>query len=227
MTKVEKKERAKIKREGRHMAAEIVLKMDKIKNVDDMMDNYYSLIFILKEELENVIVRLGYCIKKDIEYAIKLAAEHTYKTLQKRHLKGTQRFFKYGTNVEKATKFLFQRLVANVRNTHDKRYKKSLYFECEQHEATDYICAYDEREKIEREIEIEKIKNFPRQRRIEVIRKVWKDAVFDFDFDGEDLSNICKLANVPIHEILKDEVKLKIKVEKIKSGYMQTCFVFD
>ena len=142
-------------------------------------------------------------------------------------MRGTQRFFKYGKNVEKATKFLFQRLVTNVRNTHDKRYKKNLYFECEQHEITDYVYAIDEREKIERELEIEKIRNLPIQKRIEAIRKVWEDAIFDFDFDGEDLSNICKLANVPIYEILKDEVELKIKVEKIKSGHMQTCFVFD
>ena len=64
MTKLEKKKGQKQKKQARHRAAEMIVQMKGIKNVDDMMDNYYSLIFILKKELENIIIKLGYCIKK-------------------------------------------------------------------------------------------------------------------------------------------------------------------
>lgn len=215
------------------MAAEIVLKMDKIKNVDDMMDNYYSLVFILKEELENVIVKLGYCIKKDVEYTIKLATEHTYKTLQKRHLKGTQRFFRYGTDVEKATKFIFQRLVANVRNTHDKRYKKSLYFECEQYEATDYICAYDEREKIEREIELDELKKklseFSKPLLKQLLKKAWKDIRTDLYVDEQDFIDFCLKFGLDENfakEVFDEFGAYKITHQKTKQGNVQLCFAF-
>jgi len=156
---------------------------------------------------------------------MKLSIEHTYYTLQKRHLKGVQKFFEYGTDVEKATKFLFQRLIANVRNTHDRRYKKSLFFECEQYEATDYLCVYDERHVVEQELELEKIFNFPKSKRIKAVKKVWEEARFDLLFDGDDPHYICRLAGVSIFDVLENEVETKLKAEKTKLGHQQLFFV--
>jgi len=165
--------------------------------------------------------------KKDTEFAMKLSIEHTYYTLQKRHLKGVQKFFEYGTDVEKATKFLFQRLIANVRNTHDRRYKKSLFFECEQYEATDYLCVYDERHVVEQELELEKIFNFPKSKRIKAVKKVWEEARFDLLFDGDDLHYICRLAGVSIFDVLENEIEAELKAEKTKSGHKQLFFVVE
>ncbi|WOE70140.1 hypothetical protein RZR97_00830 [Hydrogenimonas thermophila] len=220
-----KQESAKIKREARHAAAELIASMRNINNAEDIMHNYDDVTFLLKEELEKVIIKLGYCMHKDVEFALKLSIEHTYATLQKKNLQATQKFFNYDTDVKKAIRFLFQRLIANVRNTHDRRYKKSLFFECEQYEATEYLCMHDERHAIEQEIELEKIINLPKNKRIKAVKKAWEDARYDLEFNGDDLHHICRLADVSVLEVLNDEVEAELKAEKTKLGHQQLFFV--
>ena len=64
-----------------------------------------------------------------------------------------------------------------------------------------------------------------KKERIDVAKKVWKDAMLDLDFDREDLSKICKILNVTSLEILADEVETELKIEETKSGLQQLFFV--
>ena len=118
-----------------------------------------------------------------------------------------------------------QRLVSNVRNTADERYVH-LYFENNGVVSTEeYNCTGDYRNEIENEILLEQLKKLPKEKRIEAVKKVWQEAAFDLNFDGEDLHNLCKIVNVSVLDVLRDEIEAELKAEKTKSGHKQLFFV--
>ena len=211
--------------------AEIIAQCGAIKTVNDVVQQIEKIVEILKDDIRRICKAKGYAhILNDFDFVFAKAAEETVKTLKKVTAKGeklkmVQEILDSG-DISFAIKKIVERLVANSRNVFDERYKR-LYYDIPQKVTfADWLGSKEQTKEIHDELEIEKIRNLPIQKRIEAIKKVWEDAIFDFDFDGEDLNNICKIANVPIHQILKDEVELKIKAEKTKQGNIQLCFAF-
>lgn len=221
----EKKEIKEYKKKKIHAAAELVSKLGKIKTAEDIYKNFDLVVCVMREEIENAVIELKLCLNKDVQFAISVAARQTRMTLHKKYLDGPKRFFEYENDVASATKWLFQRILSNIKNSHNKKYKKSVFFECKEVDITDANCTIDIINKIEQELEFERIKKFTEKERIKAAKKVWQESLLDLDFDGEDLNQICRYLNISVFEVLGDKTATKIKAEETKLGHKQLFFI--
>ncbi|SFP99084.1 hypothetical protein [Hydrogenimonas thermophila] len=224
----------KVQRETRLNAAKLVCCLGKIKTVEDIIRFYESIIIVIKPEVIRCCNILGYRYK-DMDYVYSLATKQTYKSLLnvRKHIKkfkiekkykGTLKFFSF-TSVEKSIKWLTQRIISNMRNTTDIRYK-SLYIELsEVYSIEDWNCFINIIEDIEKEIILEQFAKFSKKQKIEIAKKIWKESLLDMDLDDEDFKKICDYLNIRISDIFKDTIEAKIKAERTNIGNKQLFLV--
>jgi hypothetical protein len=77
-------------------------------------------------------------------------------------------------------------------------------------------------------LELEKVKKLSKKEKINLLKEVWKDAIFD-DFDIEDMNYLCEKLDLTLDEVFENEgdlIKLNLKKEQAESGHSQLVIIF-
>ncbi|SFP02488.1 hypothetical protein [Hydrogenimonas thermophila] len=205
------------------MTAAETLKSCNISTVEQLINKIDAVVEIMKDDAKRICISKKIAVV-DFDFAFSVSAEATLKTIEKgAKLQGVKRFLNC-QNIDIAVNWLLQRIVANIKNTYDKRYK--MHFEnngtCE---INDYTSKYTIDKQIE--TEIEKMKKIDKEKIKQGLKKVWKEVDHD-DFDIADFVELCEKHGFNAEEILgfKPIVNAQIKTQQVESGRSQLFFDF-
>ena len=186
------------------MFAKEILDKSNIKSMDDFFSNLCAVAEILKEDVRRVLASEGK-IFKNFNEKFSLSLSHTLDTIQKQDLKGVKRFLQSST-ISQATAWLLQRLVANIKNQADPKYK-TLYspaFEISFPKEYYYRTA-DYREEIEKEILLEELHKMPKHELINALKKIWEEAKYTEGFDAKDIKELCEKYDINIYDVIPEK----------------------
>jgi len=201
----------------------LIANSGKFKTTQDLYKNIDILASLLKQDLEN-ICKAKSLFFSDFEASFKVALSQTKKTLRKKNLKGVKKFFR--SNLQESLRLLRNRLLSNMKNANNLKYSFAFNppvfssFE-------DYNISKDY--DLDLELEIEEIEKFDKETIKKALKKMWKEAKFDPDFNFDDLKDLCNKYKINLYDIIdKEELKApKIGFYKKENGLRQGYFIFD
>lgn len=130
-------------------------------------------------------------------------------------------------NTQKIIEWIVARQASNVKNClTNKKYKGYLempiFYPFE-----DWNGVENNINKLEQEIELEKLSNLPKPILKTFLKKVWKDGLSDFNFDEADFNYLCSKFNINGLKLIKElDLAYKIEQEATKMGKTQLRFLF-
>ena len=201
---------------------EILSHSNKIKTLDDLLNHFDLVVDLARDDIYKIAKskRLLFC---DFDFAYGDAVEMLKSQLQKSHLKGISRFLKC-ENIANAVSWLIERLLNNMRNiTTNQKYK--LYCAPSFGQLHENIKSNDELEAV---LELMELEKFDRDILKKGLQTIWKNSMFEEDFDYFDMEYLCKKFGFEVSEIVGTQaINLqKYKKEQIESGHSQLVFVF-
>ena len=231
------KERNKIKKQRRHAAANLVSNIPGIKE-----ENYTNLLYaiseIILEDIEKCCISLNYQIRdfgqiyaQVVQYTIDsiLKVQQNLEFYKKEQKYKSTLYFLSETDTFKKTKWFFQRLVSNIRNSYDERYK-SLYFNFTGYTDFKFVKTDNELDKILNEIEneqrLKELKKLDKDKLNKLLRIAWKRLKTDMEVDNTDFVNFCRKFDVDGKKIIAEEGDIKFGKTKTKGGHNQLCWQF-
>ena len=201
---------------------EILSHSNKIKTVDDLLNHFDLVVELARDDIYK-IAKSKRLLFSDFDFAYADAVEILKSQLQKSHLKGISRFLKC-ENIANAVSWLIERLLNNMRNiTTNQKYK--LYCAPSFGQLHENIKSNDELEAV---LELMELEKFDRDTIKKGLQSIWKNAMFEEDFDYFDMEYLCKKFDLSIKDVFgtDDLVKLNLKKEQTESGHSQLVFVF-
>ena len=201
---------------------EILSHSNKIKTVDDLLNHFDLVVELARDDIYK-IAKSKRLLFSDFDFAYGDAVEMLKSQLQKSHLKGISRFLQC-ENIANAVSWLIERLLNNMRNiTTNQKYK--LYCAPSFGQLHENIKSNDELEIVLKLMELEK---FDRDTIKKGLQSIWKNAMFEEDFDYFDMEYLCKKFGFEVSQIVGTEaINLqKYKKEQTESGHSQLVFVF-
>lgn len=202
---------------------EILSHSNKIKTVDDLLNHFDLVVELARDDIYK-IAKSKRLLFGDFDFAYADAVEMLKSQLQKSHLKGISRFLKC-ENIANAISWLIERLLNNMRNiTTNQKYK--LYCAPSFGQLHENIKSNDELEAVPELMELEK---FDRDTIKKGLQSIWKNAMFEEDFDYFDMEYLCKKFGFEVSQIVGTEaINLqKYKKEQTESGHSQLMMVFE
>ena len=202
---------------------EILSHCNKIKTVDDLLNHFDLVVELARDDIYK-IAKSKRLLFGDFDFAYADAVEMLKSQLQKSHLKGISRFLKC-ENIANAVSWLIERLLNNMRNiTTNQKYK--LYCAPSFGQLHENIKSNDELEAV---LELMELEKFDRDTIKKGLQVIWKNSMFEEDFDYFDMEYLCKKFGFEVSEIIGTEaINLqKYKKEQTESGYSQLMMVFD
>jgi len=202
---------------------EILSHSNKIKTVDDLLNHFDSVVELARDDIYN-IAKSKRLLFSDFDFAYADAVEMLKRQLQKSHLKGISRFLKC-ENISNAVSWLIERLLNNMRNiTTNQKYK--LYCAPSFGQLHENIKSNDELEAV---LELMELEKFDRDTLKKGLQTIWKNSMFEEDFDYLDMEYLCKKFGFEVSEIVGTQaINLqKYKKEQTQSGQVQLMMVFD
>lgn len=198
---------------------------NKIKVVDDILDNLDSILDLLKDDARRIAKARGIHFP-DFDFSYCDGAKILKKQFKKTHLKAIRKFFKCD-NLEKALKWIVSRVINNAVNV-STNIKFKLYVPPPQFSElhTNIVSSYD----IDMLLIDSDLKKFDRNALESGLKAVWEESRFDDDFDFDDLKYLCDKFNCDISKITGNESNenfQKYKKEQTESGHSQLVFVFE
>ncbi len=199
-----------------------IISQSKIKNVNDLLNNIDSIVELARDDIYK-IAKSKRLLFSDFDFAYGDAVEMLKGQLQKSHLKGISRFLKC-ENIANAVSWLIERLLNNMRNiTTNQKYK--LYCAPSFGQLHENIKSNDE---IEAVLELMELEKFDRDILKKGLQTIWKNSMFEEDFDYFDMEYLCKKFDLTIKDVFgtDDLVKLNLKKEQTESSHSQLVLVF-
>jgi len=186
--------------------------------------NHFDLVVELARDDIYKIAKSKRLLFSDFDFAYADAVEMLKSQLQKSHLKGISRFLKC-ENIANAVSWLIERLLNNMRNiTTNQKYK--LYCAPSFGQLHENIKSNDELEAV---LELMELEKFDRDTIKKGLQSIWKNAMFEEDFDYFDMEYLCKKFGFEVSQIVGTEaINLqKFKKEQTQSGHSQLMMVFE
>ena len=202
---------------------EILSHSNKIKTVDDLLNHFDLVVELARDDIYK-IAKSKRLLFSDFDFAYADAVEMLKSQLQKSHLKGISRFLKC-ENIANAVGWLIERLLNNMRNiTTNQKYK--LYCAPSFGQIHENIKSNDELEAV---LELMELEKFDRDTIKKGLQSIWKNAMFEEDFDYFDMEYLCKKFGFEVSQIVGTEaINLqKYKKEQTQSGHFQLMMVFE
>ena len=202
---------------------EILSHSNKIKTVDDLLNHFDLVIELARDDIYK-IAKSKRLLFSDFDFVYADAVEMLKSQLQKSHLKGISRFLKC-ENIANAVSWLIERLLNNMRNiTTNQKYK--LYCAPSFGQLHENIKSNDELEAV---LELMELEKFDRDTIKKGLQSIWKNAMFEEDFDYFDMEYLCKKFGFEVSQIVGTEaINLqKYKKEQTESGHSQLMMVFE
>ena len=202
---------------------EILSHSNKIKTIDDLLNHFDLVVELARDDIYK-IAKSKRLLFSDFDFAYADAVEILKSQLQKSHLKGISRFLKC-ENIANAISWLIERLLNNMRNiTTNQKYK--LYCAPSFGQLHENIKSNDELEAV---LELMELEKFDRDTIKKGLQSIWKNAMFEEDFDYFDMEYLCKKFGFEVSEIIGTEaINLqKYKKEQTESGHSQLMMVFE
>ena len=201
---------------------EILSHSNKIKTIDDLLNHFNLVVELARDDIYK-IAKSKRLLFSDFDFAYGDAVEMLKGQLQKSHLKGISRFLKC-ENIANAVSWLIERLLNNMRNiTTNQKYK--LYCAPSFGQLHENIKSNDE---IEAVLELMELEKFDRDILKKGLQTIWKNSMFEEDFDYFDMEYLCKKFDLTIKDVFgtDDLVKLNLKKEQTESSHSQLVLVF-
>ena len=202
---------------------EILSHSNKIKTIDDLLNHFDLVVELARDDIYK-IAKSKRLLFSDFDFAYADAVEILKSQLQKSHLKGISRFLKC-ENIANAISWLIERLLNNMRNiTTNQKYK--LYCAPSFGQLHENIKSNDELEAV---LELMELEKFDRDTIKKGLQSIWKNAMFEEDFDYFDMEYLCKKFGFEVSQIVGTEaINLqKYKKEQTESGHSQLMMVFE
>ena len=202
---------------------EILSHSNKIKTVDDLLNHFDLVVELARDDIYK-IAKSKRLLFSDFDFAYADAVEMLKSQLQKSHLKGISRFLKC-ENIANAVSWLIERLLNNMRNiTTNQKYK--LYCAPSFGQLHENIKSNDELEAV---LELMELEKFDRDTIKKGLQSIWKNAMFEEDFDYFDMEYLCKKFGFEVSQIVGTEAInfQKYKKEQTQSGHSQLMMVFE
>ena len=202
---------------------EILSHSNKIKTIDDLLNHFDLVVELARDDIYK-IAKSKRLLFSDFDFAYADAVEILKSQLQKSHLKGISRFLKC-ENIANAVSWLIERLLNNMRNiTTNQKYK--LYCAPSFGQLHENIKSNDELEAV---LELMELEKFDRDTIKKGLQSIWKNAMFEEDFDYFDMEYLCKKFGFEVSQIVGTEaINLqKYKKEQTESGHSQLMMVFE
>ena len=203
---------------------EILSYSNKIKTVDDLLNHFDLIIELARDDILK-ITKSKRLLFSDFDFTFGEAIKILINQLQKKYLKGVQRFLRC-QNIENAIKWIITRIIANMRNigtTTDNRYK----LHCTPsfgplHNNITLNNFYDEL------IELIELEKLDRNILKKGLQTLWKNSIYEDDFDYYDMEYLCNKYGIEITEIIETEAIClqKYKIEQAENSYFQLVIVF-
>lgn len=203
---------------------EILIYSNKIKTVDDLLNHFDLIIELARDDILK-ITKSKRLLFSDFDFTFGEAIKILINQLQKKYLKGVQRFLRC-QNIENAIKWIITRIIANMRNigtTTDNRYK----LHCTPsfgplHKNITLNNFYDEL------LELIEIERLDRNTIKKGLQTLWENSIFEEDFDHYDIEYLCNKYGIKITEIIGTEAIFfqKYKIEQAENGHFQLVIVF-
>ena len=202
---------------------EILSHSNKIKTIDDLLNHFDLVVELARDDIYK-IAKSKRLLFSDFDFAYADAVEILKSQLQKSHLKGISRFLKC-ENIANAVSWLIERLLNNMRNiTTNQKYK--LYCAPSFGQLHENIKSNDELEAV---LELMELEKFDRDTIKKGLQSIWKNAMFEEDFDYFDMEYLCKKFGFEVSQIVGTEAInfQKYKKEQTQSGHSQLMMVFE
>ena len=202
---------------------EILSHSNKIKIIDDLLNHFDLVVELARDDIYK-IAKSKRLLFSDFDFAYGDAVEMLKGQLQKSHLKGISRFLQC-ENISNAVSWLIERLLNNMRNiTTNQKYK--LYCAPSFGQLHENIKSNDELEAV---LELMELEKFDRDTIKKGLQSIWKNAMFEEDFDYFDMEYLCKKFGFEVSQIVGTEaINLqKYKKEQTQSGHSQLMMVFE
>ena len=202
---------------------EILSHSNKIKTIDDLLNHFDLVVELARDDIYK-IAKSKRLLFSDFDFAYGDAVEMLKGQLQKSHLKGISRFLQC-ENISNAVSWLIERLLNNMRNiTTNQKYK--LYCAPSFGQLHENIKSNDELEAV---LELMELEKFDRDTIKKGLQSIWKNAMFEEDFDYFDMEYLCKKFGFEVSQIVGTEaINLqKYKKEQTQSGHSQLMMVFN
>ena len=202
---------------------EILSHSNKIKTLDDLLNHFDLVVELARDDIYK-IAKSKRLLFSDFDFAYADAVEMLKSQLQKSHLKGISRFLKC-ENIANAVSWLIERLLNNMRNiTTNQKYK--LYCAPSFGQLHENIKSNDELEAV---LELMELEKFDRDTIKKGLQSIWKNAMFEEDFDYFDMEYLCKKFGFEVSQIVGTEAInfQKYKKEQTQSGHSQLMMVFE
>ena len=202
---------------------EILSHSNKIKTIDDLLNHFDLVVELARDDIYK-IAKSKRLLFSDFDFAYADAVKMLKSQLQKSHLKGISRFLKC-ENIANAVSWLIERLLNNMRNiTTNQKYK--LYCAPSFGQLHENIKSNDELEAV---LELMELEKFDRDTIKKGLQSIWKNAMFEEDFDYFDMEYLCKKFGFEVSQIVGTEaINLqKYKKEQTQSGHSQLMMVFE
>lgn len=202
---------------------EILSHSNKIKTIDDLLNHFDLVVELARDDIYK-IAKSKRLLFSDFDFAYADAVEMLKSQLQKSHLKGISRFLQC-ENIANAVSWLIERLLNNMRNiTTNQKYK--LYCAPSFGQLHENIKSNDELEAV---LELMELEKFDRDTIKKGLQSIWKNAMFEEDFDYFDMEYLCKKFGFEVSQIVGTEaINLqKYKKEQTQSGHSQLMMVFE
>ena len=186
---------------------EILSHSNKIKTIDDLLNHFDLVVELARDDIYK-IAKSKRLLFGDFDFAYADAVEMLKGQLQKSHLKGISRFLQC-ENISNAVSWLIERLLNNMRNiTTNQKYK--LYCAPSFGQLHENIKSNDELEAV---LELMELEKFDRNTIKKGLQSIWKNAMFEEDFDYIDMEYLCKKFGFEVSQIVGTEA---INLQKFK-----------
>ncbi|RLA80268.1 MAG: hypothetical protein DRG78_11310 [Epsilonproteobacteria bacterium] len=132
---------------------------------------------------------------------------------------------KYLNSLEKTIIWLLDRHVNALKNLFDKRYTNSIDFTI----LVDYeeVVVESKDNNMVSEVILSDFHRYSKFQKVQILKKLWDDNLYDFDFNLEDLEELCeKYSAPPPSSFIKLEKTKKYETEQTESGNSQLVFTF-
>ena len=202
---------------------EILRYSNKIKTVDDLLNNFDSVVELARDDIHK-IAKSKRLFFSDFDFVYGDAVEMLKGQLNKSHLKGIRRFLSC-ENIANAVSWLIERILNNMRNiTTNRKYK--LYCSPSFRQFNDNIKSNDE---IKMMLDLMEIEKFDSDTLKNGLQRLWNGSRYEEDFDYDDIKYLCEKFGFEVSEIMGTQAIYlqNYKKEQTESGNSQLVFVFE
>lgn len=199
----------------KYKAVDILLDCKKIDSAESFIRLIDSVVDLCREDVRRIIYSKGLYFP-DFDWIYKESVEMTLETFKKSHLRTIKRFLRCD-DINEMTRILIQRIIANMRNiTTDDSYERFVK-----------VSVGVNTDKTVESLMLwkEEIESYDKSTIKIGLRRVWEDALEDYDFDEIDFAELCEKFGFLIEEVMEDS--LLFKAEQTAGGNRQLVLFFD